>query len=195
MKLTKGQQTRIRIISSATDLFLTVGLYNVTFAQIAKKSKLSQPAIYKHFQNMDELFLESCRFWINESLKYINENADSLESAHLQMQQYLDRHFIYSVKHRSHDALLFGLYYYSIRSKKMHVLYSEVKDRSLQKLTWIINFGNIDGSWKMDDAKGLAETIHSILVGEVIKLLIDPSEAASENAQERISKYFKKLIS
>ena len=88
VKQPKGQATRIRIIGSAADLFLTEGLYNVTFAQIAKKSKLSQPAIYKHFQNMDELFLESCRYWVNESLKYINENEDSLESAHLQMAQY-----------------------------------------------------------------------------------------------------------
>ena len=69
LKLTKGQKTRIRIIEVATDLFLSEGLYNITFAMIAKKSKLAQAAVYKYFENMDDLFLESCRHLVGESIK------------------------------------------------------------------------------------------------------------------------------
>ena len=194
MTLPKGQKTKIRIITASTDLFLTEGLYNITFSKIAIKAKITQPAIYKHFKNMDDLFLESCHYWVGESLKYINENSYNLESAHLQMKQYVDRHFIYSVKNRAHDALLFGLYYYSIRSKKMFHLYSEIKKRSIDRLSRILLFGNIDGSWNIDHPEEVASTIHSILVGEVIKLLIEPSEMASTEAQQRIAKHFSKLI-
>ena len=193
MKLTKGQETRIRIIKISTELFLKKGLYNITFSQIAKAAKITQPAIYRHFKDMDDLFLESCKYWVTESVIYINQNADNLESAELQIRQYLERHLIYTVKNRSHDALLFGLYYYSMRSQKMLDFYLDLKNRSLLRLKRILNFGNIDRSWAVQDVDALAETIHSLLVGEVIKILIEPDQQAAQIAFERMINLFKKL--
>jgi hypothetical protein len=64
----------------------------------------------------------------------------------------------------------------------------------LHKLKRMLQFGNIDGSWKVDRPESLASTIHSILVGEIIKLLIEPSEEAAQLALLRIYDHLEKLL-
>ncbi len=194
MKVYKGDVTRLRIIAVSTKLFLRHGLYHVTFKQIAKGAGLSQPAIYRHFSDLDDLIIESCRHWIQQ---FKNDQVDSFEgfsTGKMQLKEFLDRHLIYASRNRDQDGLLFGIYYHSMRSEKMAEFYKEIKIRALNRIRRMLHFGNIDGSWKLEDPNAYAETVHSIIVGEIIKVLIEPQFETEQGRTTRIFSHVMRLF-
>lgn len=54
------QQVRDRIISAAVTVFSEKGYHRATIADVVQRSGLSVGAIYTHFRNKEELFLQSC---------------------------------------------------------------------------------------------------------------------------------------
>ncbi|MBN8536511.1 MAG: TetR/AcrR family transcriptional regulator [Deltaproteobacteria bacterium] len=190
----KGQKTRIRIITEATELFFTEGLYNVTFQQIAQHTRLSTAAIYRHFKDMDELILEACKHWLGLFNAESEHELESVKRADTQIKFYIQDHIVYASKNRSHDALLFGLYYYSMRTAEMLNLYQQIKERALNKVRRIILLGNLDKSWNISDVQDVAENIHSLIVGEVIKTLIEPKAEIQMHRTDRIYAAVSKLL-
>jgi AcrR family transcriptional regulator len=193
--MSKGQQTREKIIQVATKHFFKFGLYRVTYQGIAEEVGLTQPAIYKYFQDMDELFLECCKYWDQKAREQIYGKGEKLGPADIQLKEYVQGHFRYSEKHRSHDSLVFGLYYYAMRSASMYKYYSELKATGVKNLARIFEFGNIDRSWKIEDPLQLAQTAHSLIAGEIFKFLIDPKDEKVEKRSQRVLAAFHKLIS
>lgn len=193
-KLTKGEKTKIQIMTVAADLFLKVGLYEITFQQIAKKVGITTAGVCKHFSTMDELIIETCDYWVKKSVAHINEDADSFLSADVYLAQWFKRHLIYASQNRAHDALLFGLYYNSLRSKKMLELYISIKNKAVKKIDLLIQRGNLDGSWQVDDTYEIAKSLHSLLVGEIIKLLIEPTEENPKEIFTRVQRVYLKLL-
>ena len=55
-KLTKGQRTAIRIMDSAQLLFAVHGYGGTSLRDIASASNISEPALYRHFQDKDDLY-------------------------------------------------------------------------------------------------------------------------------------------
>jgi AcrR family transcriptional regulator len=193
-KISKGMQSRLRIINVATKLFLKDGLYKVTFQQIADGADLTQSAIYRHFKDMDDLILEACKHWIGEFKEYTVNDSASLALARNQLKEFLDRHLFYAAKNRAQDGLLLGLYYYSMRSKKMLQFYQEIKIRAQAKLKMILHLGNLDGSWNLIHIDHEANTIHSLIVGEVIKTLIEPEAESQTERTVRVDNHVQRLL-
>jgi AcrR family transcriptional regulator len=194
MKASKGLKTKAKIIEVATEQFFQFGLYEVTYQKIAKGVGLTQPALYRHFENMDDLFLEACRYWDQKARQTIYDPSEQLDSASLQLRRYVERHFSYSSKHRSHDSLIFGLYYYSMRSKKMLDYYQELKNTAIDNIERILKFGEIDRSWKIGKTRPVAELIHSLIAGEIFKFLIEPKEKTVAQRSELVLSAIQKLL-
>lgn len=53
------ERARHKIVSAATDLFATRGLQDVTYGDIARRSRLSRPLIYFYFPTPEELIQET----------------------------------------------------------------------------------------------------------------------------------------
>ena len=54
------QQVRDRIINAAVTVFSEKGYHRATISDVVQRSGLSVGAIYTHFRNKEELFLQSC---------------------------------------------------------------------------------------------------------------------------------------
>jgi AcrR family transcriptional regulator len=54
------QQVRDRIIKAAVTVFSEKGYHRATISEVVQRSGLSVGAIYTHFRNKEELFLQSC---------------------------------------------------------------------------------------------------------------------------------------
>jgi AcrR family transcriptional regulator len=54
------QQVRDRIIQAAVTVFSEKGYHRATISDVVQRSGLSVGAIYTHFRNKEELFLQSC---------------------------------------------------------------------------------------------------------------------------------------
>lgn len=55
-KLTKGQRTAVRIMDSAQQLFAVHGYGGTSLRDIAAASSISEPALYRHFQDKEDLY-------------------------------------------------------------------------------------------------------------------------------------------
>ena len=53
----KGQRTRSHILNCARKVFARVGYVTLTMLEVAKESKVSMGALYRYFQNKDDLFI------------------------------------------------------------------------------------------------------------------------------------------
>jgi AcrR family transcriptional regulator len=190
----KGQRTREEIIRCATEHFYRKGIYQVTYQAIAADVGLTQPALYRYFKNMDALFLECCKHWDAKAREVIYTDNKRMVSAITQIANYVRDHFEYSKKNRSHDGLMLGLYFYSMHSKEMKAYYQETLERSLGNLDRILQFGNMDGSWKISKTLVLSSTIHSLIAGEIFKFLISPQEEEHGTKIKRITNAITSLI-
>src|SRR5215470_6694465 len=53
-------ETRDKILDAARELFISEGYEGVTMRRVAEKIEYSPTAIYVHFANKEELFMELC---------------------------------------------------------------------------------------------------------------------------------------
>ncbi len=57
---TEGEQTRARLVAEARDLYLEVGLERLSLREVARRSGVSAPAVYRHFDSKEALLAEVC---------------------------------------------------------------------------------------------------------------------------------------
>lgn len=186
----KGNSTKIKIIVAATELIYREGMYNVTYAQISKKVGLTSAAIYKHFEDMDDLIQKACEHWVDQARTEVIASVELL-SAEKQLRYYITKNLEYTLKHRAQDALLLGLYYQSLHSKKLMKSYQEMKQSTLHRLQVLLVRGHLEGSWNVKNPAMMAETVHSLIVGEIVKLIIEPQ---SENIEPRIRRVTNSIL-
>lgn len=184
MSTQKGLATKVKIIEAATSLIFKEGLYNVTYAQIANQIGLTQAAIYKHFSDMDDLILQSCLYWFEIAAKHIHAKA-AFQPAANHLKSYVAENMKFTSTHRPQDALLLGLYYHSVHSPKLMKAYREMKQGALNRLQELLQRGNLERAWKVSNVEKKALTIHSLMIGEIIKLIIEPQ---SEKLDQRIQR-------
>ncbi len=75
-------ETRDKILEAARELFIDEGYEGVSMRQIADKIEYSPTAIYVHFKDKDELFLEICHQdfrLLAQSMVSLAQVADSVE--------------------------------------------------------------------------------------------------------------------
>ena len=53
----KGQRTRSHLLNCARKVFARVGYVTLTMSEVAKEAKVSMGALYRYFQNKDDLFV------------------------------------------------------------------------------------------------------------------------------------------
>ena len=193
-QLTKGQRTKIRMIEAATELFMQKGLYEVTFAEIAEAVGVTQPAVYRPVENMATLILAANPHWIGNAQVFIDNAINEFDSASLQLKKYVQQNLAYAYKYRSHDGLLIGLYYYSMRSKEMLQLYQDIKSGGLKRIETILRRGVRERVWRLTSPSATAYAIHSVLVGEIIKAIIEPKEEKLAERTRRVQQISSQLL-
>jgi AcrR family transcriptional regulator len=193
--LPKGERTRLQIIEVATDLIFETGFYNITLAQIAKAIGITQQAIYKHFDSMDAIIIEACLHWVNEAQVYIDSHGRDLASTPEQLRSMVEANMRYSHRNRKKDALLLGLYYYALSSPHAMTAYRAIKNGGIHRIHRLIVQGNRELCWQAKDPLEKAWTVHSILVGEIIKMIVEPQEKKLDARIEWVNREIMTVLS
>jgi AcrR family transcriptional regulator len=55
-----GAQTRSRLLAEARDLYLEVGFAGFSLREVARRTRVSAPAVYRHFEDKEALLREVC---------------------------------------------------------------------------------------------------------------------------------------
>ncbi|MBL7542754.1 MAG: TetR/AcrR family transcriptional regulator [Bdellovibrionaceae bacterium] len=184
-KVSKGENTRLFILKAFTDLVFAKGFYSITLNDISNKVGISQQGIYKHFKSMNYIITSACLHWVQEAQAAIDGHSNSLLSAKIQLVSMVEQNMQYSYKNRKKDALLIGLYYYAMTSRSAMEVYQKIKNDGTLRIHALIAQGNRENSWNIKNPKEKAITIHSLLVGEIFKMIIEPTE---QDIDSRIKK-------
>lgn len=84
-------ETRNKIIEKASELFLGMGIRNITMDQIASESGVSKRTIYELFKDKDDLVMQSLRFLMirdnKEMIGIIEETQHVIEAIFLMMKR------------------------------------------------------------------------------------------------------------
>ncbi|WP_433921065.1 TetR/AcrR family transcriptional regulator [Paenibacillus taichungensis] len=78
MPYPKGHKLKVRnhIITSAAKAFRTHGVRNISLPHIMKGAGLTHGGFYSHFENKDQLVMETCHFAISDTIEMLQRIAD-----------------------------------------------------------------------------------------------------------------------
>ncbi len=155
MKFTNRQ---IEIIEAATKLIGEKGVSGLTTKNLAKEMKFSEPALYRHFKNKEEI-LKSVLFYYREDVKnfiapILVGKTTGIEKIE-QLFKYLFSHF------KENPAIV--LVIFSETSFQHNKLLSktvlEIMGQKKIMMETILEFGQMDGSVRKDIPKNHLATI------------------------------------
>ncbi len=188
--LTKGQQTKLRIMNGALTLFSKNGFNQVTLKEIAKETKTSHPLILKHFGSKEELLFAvrklvtfSNYHWVDSKVK---ETMSGLEALHLHCYENINWGF-----HNPEKAKIILLtYYYSSLDGLNIEMGSGAMKAGIARMHKYILQSQREGLISADiKSQWLAEMIHEYCVGLFIKML-----ATEDTSKDRLPRRYKSQL-
>lgn len=186
--------TRTQLIQTAIRLFYEKGALWVSFQKIADEVKISQPAIYNHFEDKDDL-IRACIVASAESGRtIIDEHVSKNDSAIDKLRAYLEGNFIWIKTKPAEGAILLSMYYFALNSRPIYELMDLIHKQSSSRLEKHLDKGNQEQIWKIKSTKMVARSIHNILLGEMIKAVHNPHETTLEMRSLFIWKSVAKLL-
>jgi len=106
MKKETIEKRKKEIMEKAIEIFAKKGYEKTSLDEIAKKLKISKPAIYLYFKNKEDLFLEILKNKFNEMLFELEKIISSKNSSFEKLSQFVK---IYIDKHLTSDENFFKI--------------------------------------------------------------------------------------
>jgi AcrR family transcriptional regulator len=182
--MTKGELTRINIIEVAMKLFYDKGLSEVTFSQISAESGLTQPALYKYFDNKIVLLSQCCLFAAENGRKNIQAQLNPMELPLIQISTYISANLEWFSRSRPEAYALLSMYYFAKSSDEMKSIKHQIESAGVNNITVLIRQSYGEKKFDLENVQNAARMIHSMMVGEIFKLFYnDPSMALKKRIE------------
>jgi AcrR family transcriptional regulator len=169
--MSKGEDTRDRIIKCANDLFSKNGAHQVAVQEIASAAKVAQPTVYKYFRDKDELLLACILQAASMGREFIDANVDVYASSDKQLFNYISANLIWTDKFRQDASIFFSAQYFAQSSDSIRETLIKIYSQSLDRICIKLTSGEREGLWKIKSIKESAQKIHSLLIGEMLRTL------------------------
>lgn len=146
-------------------------------AEIGKPAKIAPATIYEHFKDKDELLLESIRHMIGGARQEIDARVKDSDPAEKRLRAILRANLETSIEMM---APLMSLFYFAAIKPSVRELEKEFQKSAVSRIEVLVIHGNREGTWKIARTAVVARSIHSLLIGEMIKSHYDPDEIGFE---------------
>lgn len=186
--------TKQKIIEVAIQLFSKHGIHWVSFQQIAEKVGISQPGVYKHFANKDDLLKHCITFAANSDRAYIDEQVSKKKTAKTKLHAYIATNLESAIVHNTHNSIFLSMYYFSLNNPEILKVFIEFNNKSVERILHQLEIGEQENFWKLDNKATTARNIHNLLTGEIIKTIINPKELSLAKRTENTWIAIEKLI-
>lgn len=186
--------TRERILDTTLRLALHEGAHNLTFQAIARTIGFSQPAMYKHFKNKDELLAEAVRYAAEKGREFLFDLELGDLSAGDELRHHIHRSLEWCVKERRSSVALIALNYFAVCLPSMAHLYEEIKVLRIARFESWIHRGVRERLWRCEDPAIAADLVHSLMMGEMTKAFIEPRKVHVKKRAEVLDHAIQALI-
>ncbi len=127
-------QTKKRILKVAEKFFVDFNYFTVSMDDIAKELNISKPALYYHFKNKEEIFVEMSKMIFDDFIDRLKKaiqanNADKEETLEARFQKMVKTYIDFSMQKRDLGRLL--MQKFSAKDKKIIKILSIFKKRLL----------------------------------------------------------------
>lgn len=187
-KAVPEKNTRTRIIENATKQFYERGFERVTFTQIAHAAGISQPALYNHFNDKMEVLMACTLEGVAAGQSYINSFIDPLASAKKKFESYIIGNLKWVQTHAPEAHCLLAVYYYAMSEPLARQVYDRVEQGGRERIEGFLAQAHHEKVWNIKNTKHCAELVHSLLVGEMIKLLHKSSSIPTKQLETKMCK-------
>jgi AcrR family transcriptional regulator len=192
--MTKGEKTKLRIIETAVDCFYEVGLTETSFKMISERSGLTQPGIYAYFHDKNSLLLACSAYAIEQGRQYVGGEVSREKSAKDVLKTYLSMNLKWVFTDRKVIHSLIAMYYFGATHPPLQELHWSIDQNAISRIEGYLLAGNREGAWKIRDPKKIAREIHSLLVGEMIKIFHWPGERGHEERHRDLWSFILKAV-
>lgn len=174
--MSKGDETRSRLIQAAIELFYEHGVHWVSFQQIATRVGITQAALYKHFQDKDDL-LRACALVSGESgRELIDTLVSQARTPAEKIRAFIRGHFEWQRQSPKEAVILLSLFYFGFNNRPLRDLLLSMNEQRTARLAACIREGRSDGHFTATRVEKKARVLHSLLLGELIKAVHEPKE-------------------
>lgn len=187
-------KSKERIIKTALDLCLSQGAHNLTFQGIANILGISQAAMYKHYQNKEDLLAESIAWAAREGQKFFKESTPEKLSAREELKAHIRLNLEFVAIKRNLGVAVIMMHYFASGNAKILKLHEEINQIRITRLQkWLYQIEKQEGL-DFEDIFFLSEMIHSLLIGEMIKAFHWPNNPEIQERHKKLWAHIESLL-
>ncbi len=179
-------ETRERLIEAGLELFLEEGFHKVTLARLGSKLGITHAALYAHFDDKTDLLSACCDASIRRIRELVDEAIDPNAPAADRLRDYLAASLGWVGSHRAYANALLSMYYYAACDDGLRKLHARVDEDTISRIETHLIQGNRERAWKVAAPRATAAMIHSLIVGELIKIFHRPREQTRTERLENL---------
>ncbi|RYZ79912.1 MAG: TetR/AcrR family transcriptional regulator [Proteobacteria bacterium] len=188
------KSTKQSLIEAAIDLFAEKGVHWVSFQQIGTRVGITQAALYKHFADKDDLLRECALHAASSGRSLIDTHVEAAESPLDKIRAYLRGNFEWQRKRPKEAVIILSVYYFGYNSKPLQNLLQAINQQSEERLTSRLKEAAADGKIKNSQLARKARTLHSLMLGELIKAVHDPKAMSTDQRVHLIWQNFEAML-
>jgi AcrR family transcriptional regulator len=169
-KLTKSQQTQLRIVKAAIRQYSTVGFDSATFENIATAAGISRPLVQHYFSTREKLLLTSLKY-IRSILQRTHIAAIQKSSApKQQLSAYVNAAFDW-LKHNPDQGIVWLLFYYSCALRpEWREINTHWVEMGHRRITELLEAGKRARVFKVADPSARAKEIQILITGALLAI-------------------------
>ncbi len=195
MKKSQNSLTTLELILQSTaTLFWKKGFEAVTFAEIAKKVGVSQPAIYSYVTNKMDLMRQVFLWSAENGRKFIDSKIDPRNRALENLKLYVEGnlHFFYEQKVQANSII--AMYYFGASHPEIRKLYESTRVAAISRLSVYLIQAQHEGKLQKNCEDSLSRALHVALVGYCYQSIYAQTKSEQKQILNSAWPTFEKLI-
>lgn len=195
-KLTKGEQTKKKILIEALQLYSEKGVQNTPFQEIADKVGITQAALYKYFANRDELLKEAV--WlagvIGREYFQIDPKIEAKMTEKEKFFHYIKVNIDWAQNSKPYNVGLLSLHYFATQIPAIGEVHKEVMNLRINKIKNLITNWLKEEDKKLENLNPLIVSVHNMLLGEMLEAYNQSGNETIKKRADRISANIQKML-
>lgn len=172
----KSQQTMVAIAEAAIYNFAHLGIEKTTFDNVAKKCGLSRTIVVRYFPDKDALFVFVAKYVRATYQEYVIQRFAKASSAEEQLECYIEAAMTWVHDLPNHGATWLLFFYYCGIRPKSRKLNTELVEMGMNRIASILELGEREKSFKIENLKKTARSIQLYLSGAIMALLTETKD-------------------
>ena len=168
-----------KILASALEILAKKGYENKNINDIADNAKISRGLLHYYFKDKEDLAAQAMSFGFGSMWESSIGNIQSARSPEQLVDSMIEVLKKNTLERPDFSALLFEMWVSSRRSAKIHKVFSDGLQETINRLEGLLGVANSLGIIKADpsDLEGMVRVLVALYHGLTIQLLTNPEKA------------------